>query len=78
MFKSRKREKPPAAKAGAGAPKADPAESPAPPGKQAADAVRRRRPNLKVNGWIVYRGTTPVAGGDDNATMLRAGSRAFR
>ena len=53
MFKSRKREKPPAAKAGAGAPKADPAESPAPAGKQAGDAVRRLRPNLKVNGWIV-------------------------
>ena len=50
MFKRGKRKTPPAA-----------AESLARAGKPAARAVRRRQPNLKVNSWVVYRGTTPIA-----------------
>ena len=37
------------------------AESLARAGKPAAGAARRRQPNLKVNSWVVYRGTTPIA-----------------
>ena len=64
MFKKRKRKeekRPPAVTTGEGRPMGAAAESPARAGKPAAGAVRRRRPNLKVNSWVVYRGITPIA-----------------
>ena len=51
MLKRGKRKTPPAA-----------AESLARAGKPAGGAARRRLPaDLKVNSWVVYRGTTPIA-----------------
>ena len=64
MFKRGKRKTPPAA-----------AESLARAGKPAAGAVRRRQPNLKVNSWVVYRGTTPIATAATEREAVDAASR---
>ena len=48
---------------------------PAATSSRAGELPAKRRTNLKVNGWIVYRGTTPVATG---ATQREAIEEAGR
>ena len=48
---------------------------PAATSSPAAEPPARRRTNLQVNGWIVYRGATPVAAG---ATQREAVDEASR
>ena len=57
MVKKRKWPRP--VTTGEGKPMAEPAATSSPAG----EPPPRRRTNLKVNGWIVYRGATPVATG---------------
>ena len=64
MFKRGKRKQPPAAAPGNG----EPPPAPAAGGKQ-------RPASLQVNGWVVYRGTTPVAVGDTQQEAVDAAGR---
>ncbi len=64
MFKRGKRKQPPAAAAGNGEP---------PPAS--VDGGKQRPASLQVNGWVVYRGTTPVAVGDTQQEAVDAAGR---
>ena len=48
---------------------------PAATSSRAGEPSARRRTNLKVNGWIVYRGTTPVATGATQREAIEEASR---
>ena len=50
---------------------AEPAAAPSSAGEPSA----RQRTNLKVNGWIVYRGTKPVATGATQREAIEEASR---
>lgn len=69
MFKKGKRPRP--VTTGEGEPLAEPAATSSPAGEPPA----RRRTNFKVNGWIVYRGATPVATGATEREAVEEASR---
>lgn len=71
MFKKRKQKEQRPVATGEGEPMAEPAATSSSAGEPSAT----RRTNLKVNGWIVYRGATPVATG---ATQRQAVEEAGR
>ncbi len=48
---------------------------PAATSSSAGEPSARQRTNLKVNGWIVYRGTTPVATGATQREAVEEASR---
>ena len=71
MHKQRKRNRPRPVATGESGPPAEPAATSSSGGEPSA----RPRPNLKVNGWIVYRGTTPVATGATQREAVEEASR---
>ncbi len=71
MLKQRKRKRPRPVATGESEPMAEPAATSSSAGKPSA----RRRTNLKVNGWILYRGTTPVATGATQREAVEEASR---
>ncbi len=48
---------------------------PAATSSRAGERSATRRTNLRVNGWIVYRGTTPVAAGATQREAIEEASR---
>ena len=71
MLERRKRKKPRPVTTGKSEPMAEPAATSSSAGEPSA----RRRTNLKVNGWIVYRGTTPVATGTTQREAIEEAGR---
>ena len=71
MIKKRKRKRPRPVTTGNGEPMAAPAATSSPAGEPSPG----RRTNLRVNGWIVYRGTTPVATGATQREAIDEASR---
>ena len=71
MFKKRKRKGQRPVTTGEGEPLAEPAAT----SPRAVEPSARRRTNLKVNGWIVYRGTTAVATGATQREAIEAAGR---
>ena len=74
MFKKRKRNSPRPVTTG----KAEPMAEPAATWSRAGEPSPTRRTNLRVNGWIVYRGTTPVATGATQREAIEEASRYLR